>query len=933
MDEAGKIVLGIQIDTDNISKQLQLGAKNVERSTNSIFSGMGTKIGALIGTAALVKFSSECLSLGSNLTEVQNVVDTTFTTMNNDLNAWAKNALKEFGLSETKAKNYAATLGAMSQSMGMTEKVAYDMGTAVSGLAGDVASFYNLDADDAYSKLKGIWTGETEALKSLGVVMTQTALDQYALNNGFGKTTAKMTEQEKLMLRYQYVTNALSKTTGDFAKTQDSWANQTRILQLRWESIKATFGQGLINVLTPTLKLINDLAERVSVLAEKFSSFTEIIFGASEAGDSLNSISSNADGLSESINSVTSAAVEATKQLAGFDKITKIGSSGSDNGSTGFFDSINISSGKANETKKATEGVIGSFNALCKSFENLEKSFKPFSKNVGEGLHWIYKNVLLPLAEWTIGDALPAFIDVLAGGFDLLNGVLESFKPIGTWLWDNFLKPFAKWTGGVIVDVLGDFADLLSAIGNNKAACDVLAVVLGGFATYEVGKAGYKGLKWLSDTLSSVWSSSSKLGTLGKIGLTIAAAFVAADVGFKIGNKLYELLSGEDVKMSASMQIKYLSDASWEEIGNAFKMMVNDCVKYIKSLFGIETYSSSDGNKRFNKEEIENKFFKDEQINWTIGNLEEKSKKAGEKSAKSFSTGFKNQSNTDISNFIKDFGKKIKRGFNSIKPKLPINTKEATDNISTFIKNANKALNSIDTSNAKSRLNELTKKRNISVDFDKTSVIDKIKTFGSDVDRIVRDTGNKGSLWSKTFANSIISQKSLVEKSMDILVNSINGKTKAIKSDFSFELNGDSVTSGFGKFATKMSSILKSIGSSKKTDFSLGNFVTNSFMKIRALASGGYVKPNTPQLALIGDNKHQGEVVAPENKLKEMAMEAVRAAGNGYNREILATLKLILQILQGFDLNIVIDGKKLKDIIVDKINEQTRATGVCEITL
>ena len=95
--------------------------------------------------------------------------------------------------------------------MGITGQAALDMAEDVTGLTGDVASFYNLGTDEAYTKLKSIWTGETETLKDLGVVMTQTNLDQYALNNGFGKTTAKMTEQEKVMLRYQYVTSALSK--------------------------------------------------------------------------------------------------------------------------------------------------------------------------------------------------------------------------------------------------------------------------------------------------------------------------------------------------------------------------------------------------------------------------------------------------------------------------------------------------------------------------------------------------------------------------------------------------------------------------------------------------------------------------------------------------------------------------------------------------
>lgn len=100
------------------------------------------------------------------------------------------------------------------------------MSAAITGLTGDVASFYNLSTDEAYTKLKSIFTGETEPLKELGVVMTQTALDQYALNEGLGKTTRTMTEQEKVLLRYRYVMSTLSDASGDFARTSGSWANR-----------------------------------------------------------------------------------------------------------------------------------------------------------------------------------------------------------------------------------------------------------------------------------------------------------------------------------------------------------------------------------------------------------------------------------------------------------------------------------------------------------------------------------------------------------------------------------------------------------------------------------------------------------------------------------------------------------------------------------
>lgn len=68
--------------------------------------------------------------------------------------------------------------------------------------------------------------------------MTQTALDQYALANGYGKTTAAMSEAEKVALRYSFVQQQLTAAAGDFARTSDSWANQVRVLNLQFDSLE-----------------------------------------------------------------------------------------------------------------------------------------------------------------------------------------------------------------------------------------------------------------------------------------------------------------------------------------------------------------------------------------------------------------------------------------------------------------------------------------------------------------------------------------------------------------------------------------------------------------------------------------------------------------------------------------------------------------------
>lgn len=308
------------------------------------FEGLGTivkRISFLVGSAfavgKLIQFGKESIELGSDLAEVQNVVDVTFTTMSDKVNEFAKNAMTTAGLSETMAKQYVGTFGAMSKSFGFSESQAYDMSTALTQLTGDVASFYNISQDLAYIKLKSVFTGETETLKDLGVVMTQSALDQYALANGYGKTTSAMTEQEKVALRLKFVQEQLSAASGDFVRTSDSWANQVRVMQLQLQSLKATIGQGLINIFTPVIRVINILLGKLATLANAFKSFTKLITGKKSSGstgasgtgvadtsgvqdaaDAYGEAADNASKLADSTEDVADATKDAAKAANGY---------------------------------------------------------------------------------------------------------------------------------------------------------------------------------------------------------------------------------------------------------------------------------------------------------------------------------------------------------------------------------------------------------------------------------------------------------------------------------------------------------------------------------------------------------------------------------------------------------------------------------------
>ena len=498
----GSVIIDTRMDTTGV----QNGVSAIKQSFNGL-GGAVKKIALLIGGAfavgKLAQFGKECVELGSDLTEVQNVVDVTFTTMSDKVNEFAKNAMTSAGLSETMAKRYVGTFGAMSKSFGFSEAQAYDMSTALTQLTGDVASFYNISQDLAYIKLKSVFTGETETLKDLGVVMTQSALDQYALANGYGKTTSEMTEQEKVALRFAFVQKQLSAASGDFIRTSDSWANQVRVMQLQLQSLKATVGQGLINIFTPVLKVINILLGKLATLANAFKSFTELITGKKSSGqtsgsgaglagtdaiadtaDQYGQAADNAEKLADANKDNATATKKANKEtknyLSSLDEVHKATSTGSGSsstpsssggsggaGSSGLPSSVgNVDYGNLAEGETALDKISDSAKKLADLLKKLWKPFQDAWKKEGKntidaanialsGIAKLAKSVGKSLVEvWTNGTGTTMLTTMLR----IAQNVLKTIGNIASGFADAWNK------NNVGTQIIQNIADALVVV-------------------------------------------------------------------------------------------------------------------------------------------------------------------------------------------------------------------------------------------------------------------------------------------------------------------------------------------------------------------------------------------------------------------------------------------------------------------------------------
>ncbi len=227
------------------------------------FSKTFTKIatGGAVAMAgkAVIGFAGQFLDAASDLNEVQNVVDVTFENSAETVNTWAKTTAKQYGLAERQAKQYASTTGAMLKSAGLASDQVLEMSTRVAELTGDMASFYNLDFETAFEKIRSGLTGEIEPLRALGINLSEVNLSAFAASQGIEKAYSQMTEAEKIALRYNYMMSATADAQGDFARTSTGYANALRTFQNNITTAQESAGQMLLPVVESALNTFNSL--------------------------------------------------------------------------------------------------------------------------------------------------------------------------------------------------------------------------------------------------------------------------------------------------------------------------------------------------------------------------------------------------------------------------------------------------------------------------------------------------------------------------------------------------------------------------------------------------------------------------------------------------------------------------------------------------
>lgn len=338
------------------------GLSGAASKTASSFKGFLRQLmsatGVYFSIYGAIRGLKSAIDISSDLTEVQNVVDVAFGNMAYKVEEFAKVSVKDFGMSELTTKEIAGRFQAMSTAIGISADKIGQANTFLSGqtkgyvavsdsmadvsinltkLAADMASFYNVEQTDVAKSLESIFTGTTAPLRRYGLDLTQATLAEWAMKQGLDADIRSMSQAEKTMLRYQYVLSNTKAAQGDFARTADSWANQTRVLAQQFEILASVIGGVFINAFKPVVKTLNAVMEKVISFAKTVADALGTIFGwtfevnpggmTNDFGDMSSGIEDVADSAGDAADKVkdtTDEVKDLKANLQGFDKLHDI---------------------------------------------------------------------------------------------------------------------------------------------------------------------------------------------------------------------------------------------------------------------------------------------------------------------------------------------------------------------------------------------------------------------------------------------------------------------------------------------------------------------------------------------------------------------------------------------------------------------------------
>ena len=472
---------------NNIAKKLGTGLVTAAKKAATAIAAIGA--GVAVGSFKLA-------DMASDLSETINKVEVSFGDSANSVKSWSKNSIKDMGLAQQTALDMAALFGDMGTGMGIPQKEAANMSMELTQLGADLASFKNMDIEEVTTALNGVFTGETESLKRLGVVMTQANLESFALSKGLKKPIDEMSESEKVMLRYEYVLSKTKNAQGDFARTGGGFANQLRMAKEQLKQIGTTIGGVFIGGFEKALQKVNTFG------AELNTKLSEVLADGFQYGDVakiaplLGPVGTALQKVADKIHSITSNKEKMAQIKGVFDALkTAAGKVGEFIGTAaGKITDFVTSAGFLNTVKTVADGIGNAFGFFSKHLDTIMNIAIPLAAGIAgmigtiklisaaikvwSAVQWVLNSGLLacPITWIVVAiGALIAIIVVLVRNWDKVKAaaqkcwgaIKDAWGKASAWLDEKVVQPIKKAFQGAwdfVTDLWSGITDFFSGL-------------------------------------------------------------------------------------------------------------------------------------------------------------------------------------------------------------------------------------------------------------------------------------------------------------------------------------------------------------------------------------------------------------------------------------------------------------------------------------
>lgn len=632
---SGKAANSLVSSFNRISKAssgMKVGLLSAVNGISAIRRSILSALGVVGGFYAVIRGIKESINIASDLTEVQNVVDVTFGNYKKKIEDLAKVSIPELGMSELTTKQIASRYQAMGTAMGISQKGMADMSTELTRLAGDMASFYNVEQKAVGEDLEAIFTGQTKPLRQYGLDLTEATLQEWAMKQGIDANINSMSQMEKTMLRYQYVMANTGAAQGDFVRTADTWANQVRVLKENFKALGSVIGSTFINALKPLVKALNIAMSHIISFAKVVSNALGKIFGWTYEENSggiaqdYEDIADSAEDLAKGTGKAADNAKKLKQQLQGFDELNVLTTNDNSGKNKNSGSGNGIGSGGATGGQwTQTDGILKDYESdldtlyklgshisktLIDAMESIDwdsvyEKARGFGKGLADFLNGLFADqngiTLFGEVGKTIASALNTVIysalsfgetfDFNQFGYNIADGINNFFRTfdfgalaqtLNVWV-DGIIESVGtaikETDKGAIVDGFKEFFD--------EIELDTVGVIIGAITIKKIGKLVWgfalgTVLKPLAHTfllnlgatltadVGAVLGAGTFAGIAATIGFGIVGALVAWFGGQEIGKLIGRLLFPEDTE--------WYDNFSWFKEGGFFPTIKEELV-------------------------------------------------------------------------------------------------------------------------------------------------------------------------------------------------------------------------------------------------------------------------------------------------------------------------------------------------------------------